>query len=287
MQKINWYPGHMLKAKKEITTQLKHTDLIIEIVDSRVPLSSRNEMLADITKGKDRLIIFSKRDFVNEQELKSFAEKHYSGFDYIFADLSNTAGVEKVEAKIEKAAFKIVEKYAKKGISKTIHCMIIGMPNVGKSTFINFLSKKKKTITGNRPGVTKQQQHIKVNDFLDVIDTPGVLVPKIESNEIGYRLVLCSLIKDEVVQSQSVAVYLLKVLRQYYPKNLEKRYNLTDAANMDINDMYDEIGANIGALLRNREVDYDRVTNTVINDFRKQKLGYIILDGKKLDEEIL
>lgn len=287
MQKINWYPGHMLKAKKEISAQLKNTDLIIEIIDSRVPLSSHNEMLADITKNKERLLVFSKKDFINEQELKKIIEVNYKGYDYIIADLSNTAGVKKVEAKIEKAAFKIVEKYAKKGISKTIHCMIIGMPNVGKSTFINFLCKKKKTITGNKPGVTKQQQHIKVNDFLDVIDTPGVLVPKIESNEIGYRLVLCSLIKDEVVQSQSVAVYLLKVLREYYPQSLERRYNLVDAKNMDINDMYEEIGVNIGALLKNREVDYDRVTNTVINDFRKQKLGHIILDGKKLEEEIL
>lgn len=281
-KQIQWYPGHMFKAKKEIIAQLKTIDLVIEIIDARVPLSSHNEMLEEITKSKPKLIVFSKADMVNEAELKKYRE-HYEQLGYvtISANLKNTQGNTKVKKKIDEVAAEIVEKFQKKGINKVIRILIMGMPNVGKSTFINFMLNKKKTQIGNRPGVTKQQQWVRLDKNIELLDTPGILVPKIENEASGYNLVLCSLIKDEVVPKDDVAVYMIKYLADYNPEALKLRYGVevNDPSDIDFEEVYEKIAKNIGALIRGGEADYERVTNTIINDFRNQKFGKLILDG--------
>ncbi len=282
-KQIQWYPGHMFKAKKEIIAQLKTIDLVVEIIDARVPISSHNEMLEDITKSKPKLIVFSKTDLVNPAELKKYKE-HYEGLGYatIEANLKNTQGNTKVKKKIEEVSAHITEKFQKKGINKVIRVLVMGMPNVGKSTFINFMLNSKKTKIGNRPGVTRQQQWVRLDKNTELLDTPGILVPKINSEASGYNLVLCSLIKDEVVPKDDVAVYMINYLAQNNPSALKERYGLVinDLDDVDYEEVYDKIARRVGALLRGNEADYDRVTNVIINDFRNQKFGNLILDGK-------
>lgn len=285
-KQIQWYPGHMFKAKKEIIANLKTIDLVVEIIDSRVPLASHNEMLDDITKYKPKLLVFSKADLVNSQELREYRkmyEKH--GYDTIEANLKNTQGNTKVKKKIQEVSAHITEKYEKKGINKVIRVLVMGMPNVGKSTFINFMLNSKKTKIGNRPGVTKQQQWVRLDKNIELLDTPGILVPKIDDVKSGYNLVLCSLIKDEVVPKDDVAVYMIRKLAKDYPNALKNRYNLVldvdDEWDIDFEEVYEHIARKIGALLRGNEADYDRVTNTIINDFRMQKFGNLILDEKR------
>ena len=275
---VQWYPGHMFKAKKEVQKQLKNIDLIIEVIDSRVPISSHNEMLDEITKNKKKLIVFTKKDLVNQKELKKF-EKRYHEQNYETILVANTdikdrkLTIKKIKTIMEEE----IKKNEQKGIIKNIKVMVIGMPNVGKSSFINFLINNKKTVVGNKPAVTKTQQWVNCDKNIDLLDTPGILIPKIEELNRGYRLVLSNLIKDEVVELEYVAIYLLELLYKYYQKNLFERYKLKNIDNFDVELMYNEIGKNIGAY-KNNDCDYTRVTNTLINDFRKQKFGRIILD---------
>ncbi len=275
---VQWYPGHMFKAKKEIQAQLKNIDLVVEIIDARVPRSSHNEMLEEITERKEKLIIFSKADMVEPNQLNKYI-KHYESLGYtcISANFKSSKHIDQVLKAINNKSSRIKEKFLKKGINKTIRVLVMGMPNVGKSTFINFLSKKKKTEVGNRPGVTKQQQWITVADDIELLDTPGILVPKIEDQQDGYKLVLCSLIKDEVVVMEDVAVYLIERLYFDFDGALQERYGV-NVAEYDVEEIYTQIAKKIGALMRGNEYDFDRVTLALINDFRNLKLGKLLLD---------
>ncbi len=275
---VQWYPGHMFKAKKEIISQLKNIDLVVEIIDARVPLSSHNEMLDELTKNKSKLLILSKSDMVDRNRLEKYI-KHYEnlGYSCIAANFKSSKQSDMVLKEIYKESAEIKEKFAKKGIRKTVRVLVMGMPNVGKSTFINFLSKKKKTEVGNRPGVTKQQQWISVASDVELLDTPGILVPKIENQEDGYKLVLCSLIKDEVVILEDVAVYLIERLFYDFKGSLQERYDV-NVSEFDIEEIYIQIAKKIGALQRGNEYDYERVTKALINDFRNLKLGNLLLD---------
>ncbi len=280
-KQIQWYPGHMFKAKKEIIAQLKTIDLVVEIIDARVPFSSHNEMLEDITKNKPKLIVFSKVDLVNPGDLKKYKDYYENlGYTTIEANLKNAQGNTKVKKKIQEVSSHITAKFQAKGINKVIRVLVMGMPNVGKSTFINFMSNSKKTKIGNRPGVTRQQQWVRLDKDIELLDTPGILVPKISNVGSGYNLVLCSLIKDEVVPKDDVAVYMINFLAHNRPSALEERYGLVieDLEWIDYEEVYETIARRIGALMRGNEADYERVTNVIINDFRNQKFGKLILD---------
>ncbi len=277
--RINWYPGHMFKAKKEIISQLKIIDLVIEVIDARVPISSHNEMLDELTQNKEKLLIFTKADLVNENYLKKFlAGYEQKGYNTISISTNNSVDRKKLFKKINDVAKVVIDKYAKKGINKTVRVLIMGMPNVGKSSAINFLVNKKKTTTGNKPGVTKQQQWIKLENNIELLDTPGILIPKIEDENRAYKLVCCSLIKEEVVELEHVCVWLVNYLINHHKQSLMARYRLRDADVEDIPTAFDAIAKSIGAVIKNDDYDYDRVSKTVINDFRKQKFGLIILD---------
>lgn len=277
--RINWYPGHMFKAKKEIISQLKIIDLVIEVIDARVPISSHNEMLDELTQNKEKLLIFTKADLVNENYLKTFlAGYEQKGYNTISISTNNSVDRKKLFKKINDVAKVVIDKYAKKGINKTVRVLIMGMPNVGKSSVINFLVNKKKTTTGNKPGVTKQQQWIKLENNIELLDTPGILIPKIEDENRAYKLVCCSLIKEEVVELEHVCVWLVNYLINHHKQSLMARYRLRDVDVEDIPTAFDAIAKSIGAVIKNDDYDYDRVSKTVINNFRKQKFGLIILD---------
>ncbi len=277
---IQWYPGHMFKAKKEIIEKLKIIDFVVEIIDARVPRSSHNLMLDSITENKAKLIVFSKIDYINVKSIEKFEKDyHNNGYNTIKVNLKKSQERQKVLNYIDQLTIPIKEKFAKKGINKTIRILIVGMPNVGKSTFINFLVNKKKTAIADRPGVTKQQIWIKLSRDIELLDTPGVLVPKIQDKIYGYNLVLCSIIKEQIVNREEVAIYLLEFLFERNFWVVKKRYNLDyNNAEFDVEDLYNKIGKNIGALLKKGEIDYDRVTNTILNDYRDKKLGNLVLD---------
>ncbi len=278
-RQVQWYPGHMFKAKKELIAQLKIIDVVIEVIDARVPISSHNEMLDKLTENKTKLLVFSKADYVNTHHLQTYVKTYEeAGYNCIVANINIQNDRERVLKKINEVGSEIKEKFALRGINKTIRFLVMGMPNVGKSTLINFLAMKKKLIVGNKPGVTKQQQWIGIGKEIELLDTPGILIPKIEDQEQGLRLVLCSLIKDEVVYLDDVAVYLLQYLYDNQKEALINRYNIKLEEEFDIESLYYQIGVSIGAKSRGNEIDETRVTNVLINDFRRQKFGKIILD---------
>lgn len=287
-KKINWYPGHMFKAKKEIQANLKAVDAIIEVVDARCPIVSHNKMLEDIVKNKPKLIIFSKYDLVEPNQLKAFL-KYYekAGYQTFAANITNNKNKDKIIKEIQKLCNPVILKNQKKNINKILRIMIIGMPNVGKSSLINTLAGKKKLIVGNRPGVTKQQQVVKISDNIELVDTPGVLIPKIDKLEDGFNLVLNSLIKDEIVELESISYYLLQYLIKNKKENLINRYPklidnpYLDKEEFDIitnEEIYTDIAKSIGAYSKHNGVDYLKVSIRLINDYRNQKFGKIILD---------
>ncbi len=284
-KKINWYPGHMFKAKKEIQQNLKSVDAIIEVIDSRVPLTSHNKMLEEIVKNKPKLLIFSKADLVNPKELDRFIKKYENlGYETLSLNIHENNN-KKIIKKIKQICQPLIEKNEAKGIYKNLRLMIIGMPNVGKSTLINSMAGKKKLVVGNRPGVTKAQQIIKVDDNIELVDTPGVLIPKIDKLEQGYNLVLNSLIKDEVVELQDIGFYLLKYLLNNKLDELINRYPKLKEVQIKGNELdlyttekiYEAIAKSIGVYKKN-EIDYEKVTTRIINDYRQQKFGKIILE---------
>ncbi|MFV0288863.1 MAG: ribosome biogenesis GTPase YlqF [Mycoplasmatales bacterium] len=288
-KKINWYPGHMFKAKKEIQEKLKTIDAVIEVIDARVPIVGHNKMLEELVKNKPKLLLFSKSDLVEEQDLSKYLS-YYANLGYqtlnINVHANNTAA--KVIKKIEVLCEPIKEKFQNKGINKTLRIMIIGMPNAGKSTLINALAGKKKLVVGNRPGVTKAQAIIKLSNDIELVDTPGILIPKIDTLQQGYTLVLNSLIKDEVVELEEVGFYLLKYLIKYKTQELLKRYpkleevaeleSMVEPDIMQTEQIYEQISKSIGAYAKQSGVDYNKVSVRLVNDYRQQKFGKIILD---------
>lgn len=290
-KKINWYPGHMFKAKKEVQASLKSIDMVIEIVDARCPISSHNEMLEEITNKKLKLIVFSKCDLVEAGQLTKYI-KHFENLGYktLAVNVHDNSTKKKIVKQVEQLNEDLLKKFNKKEMHKTLRIMIIGMPNVGKSSLINNLANKKKVEVANRPGVTKVQQVIKISENIEVVDTPGILIPKIHRLEQGYNLVLNSLIKDEVVEMEDIAFYLLKYLITYKRDEIFERYsNLKNVKSFDFEDIYNiekiymQIGKSCGLTSKNDEVDYEKISRRLVNDYRKQKFGKIILDKINYD----
>ncbi|RNF40619.1 ribosome biogenesis GTPase YlqF [Planococcus salinus] len=276
---IQWFPGHMAKARREVTEKLKLVDIIFELVDARLPLSSRNPMIDQVIQQKPRLIILNKMDMADEAETKKWI--HY------FEKQGNRAvAINSLEGKglqlVTKASKEILsEKWDRmiaKGIKpRAIRAMIVGIPNVGKSTLINRLSKKSLAKTGNMPGVTKAQQWIKVGKEIELLDTPGILWPKFEDPETGLKLAVTGAIKDSVIQMQELAVYALKFLESRYPDRLKERYGL-DEIDEDIVNSFDHIGKKRRCITAGGEIDYDMTAEVIVRDIRNQHFGRVTFD---------
>ncbi|HWO77936.1 MAG TPA: ribosome biogenesis GTPase YlqF [Bacillus sp. (in: firmicutes)] len=271
---IQWYPGHMAKAKRQILEKIKLVDIVIEIVDARIPLSSRNPMVNEIAHQKRRLILLNKSDLadsaVTKEWIEYFEEKDIS---VLAINAHKSADVKKV---IQQAKHLMKDKHEalrEKGVTpRAIRALIIGIPNVGKSSFINQLAGKNIAKTGNTPGVTKAQSWIKSGKDFELLDTPGILWPKFEDQLVGYRLAVTGAIKDTILPLQDIAAYALKYLGEHYPDRLKERYKLP-AISEDMAELFDQIGRKRGCIVSGGDVDWDRVAEIVLQEIRNGKLG--------------
>ena len=289
---INWYPGHMAKTKKQIIEDLKLIDVVVEILDARIPISSRNPDIEQITRKKDKLIVLNKCDLADEKQNNNWVAKFKKdGIEAVLVNSNNGDGINTAIKKIEEIYKSRQEKYANKGrIGKSIRVMIVGIPNVGKSSFINRLTKKNSATVGNKPGVTRQKQWIRINQSIELMDTPGVLWPKFESEEVALNLAYTGTIKDDVLQTIEVGFSLLKKLIIDYPDNLVERYKLEKQEieailgqteleeNEKILEIMHIIGRKRGAIISGGNVDEEKTAKIILEDFRNGKLGRITLE---------
>ena len=277
---IQWYPGHMAKAKREVTEQLKKVDVVFELVDARIPYSSRNPMIDDVIKQKPRVVILNKKDMSNLNEMQKW--EHFftdKGFYPVAVDAKHGKNLKGVEYAAIEATKEKFEKEKAKGLKpRAIRAMIVGIPNVGKSTLINKLAKKNIAQTGNKPGVTKQQQWIKVGKALQLLDTPGILWPKFEDETVGKKLSLTGAIKDSIVHLDEVAIYGLHFLIKHDIEGLKNHYNIDVETDAEILEWFDAIGRRRGLLHKGNEVDYEAVIELIINDVRNAKIGTYCFD---------
>ncbi|MDU6064668.1 MAG: ribosome biogenesis GTPase YlqF [Anaerococcus sp.] len=274
---INWYPGHMKKTKEEIINSLKLVDIVLEVIDARIPKSSRNPLISEITEKKDRIIIMNKTDLSdpveNEKWIKKFASDGVKAIKMNSKEKINTKEIYRIAKEILSEKFK---KNEEKNIeNENIRMMVVGIPNSGKSTFINNIAKRKGARVGNRPGVTQQKQWIKTNENILLLDTPGVLWPKLEGDS-GLHLSFTNAIKDEILNIEELCLKFIEFMKESYPKNLEERYKID--ADKTALEIYEEIGIKRGAIIRKGEVDYTRCANLIFNDFRSGKLGRITIE---------
>lgn len=279
MTTIQWFPGHMAKARREVTEKLKQIDVVFELVDARVPLSSRNPMIDELVAHKPKVILLNKADLADQRMTVEWSKYFENkGFKVLSINSQTGKGTEKIPAVAKELAVDLLEKWKAKGMNpRAIRAIILGIPNVGKSTLINRLAKKKRAITGDRPGVTKKQQWIKVGKDLELLDTPGILWPKFEDQKIGFRLAATGAIKDEILDFQDVAVFLLKFLKEEYPEQLMERYKLTEI-NEDTIELFDAIGTKRGLLMSGGYIDYDKTAELILREFRSCKIGNITLE---------
>jgi ribosome biogenesis GTPase A len=279
---IQWYPGHMAKAKREMIEKIKWIDVVIELVDARIPLSSRNPLVDDISGGKPRLVILNKSDLADPDATAAWqAYWKAKGVDSLPVNSQTGEGAERITAAVRRLTAKRREKEEKRGMKpRADRALIVGIPNVGKSTLINRLAGRRIAKIGDRPGITKAQQWIKVGKTMELLDTPGILWPKFDDETVGLRLAATGAIKDEILDQQEVAVFLLRYLLRNAPEALAERYGLTDldAALDDIVRLFDAIGRKRGAVMAGGDVDYDKTAEIIVRDFRGQKFGRLTLE---------
>lgn len=275
---VQWYPGHMTKAKRQMQEDLKLIDLIIELVDARVPLSSRNPDIDQLGQNKSRLILLNKADLADERQNEAWKEYFQSkGFHVVKVDSRNGAGMKTIQNVIQKACKEKIERDRRRGIkNRPIRAMVAGIPNVGKSTFINTFAGKACAKTGNRPGVTKGKQWIRLNKNVELLDTPGILWPKFEDQEVGIRLAFVGSIKDDILNMEELALKLIDYLKERYTGLLEKRYGISEAGNAV--EILGDIAKARGCLKKGEELDYTKASGLLFDDFRGGKIGRITLE---------
>ncbi len=285
MATIQWFPGHMAKTKRLIQEQLKLVDVVIELVDARLPISSRNPLLDQLVGGKKpRVIILNKEDLADPQRTAYWVNYFNQQSDCRAFPFNATINKKQLISQLKAALMDLTaekrERMAKKGIRKqTIRCMIVGIPNVGKSTFINIIAGKKAAQTGDKPGVTRGTQWIRLDADLELLDTPGILWPKFEDEMVGFRLALSGAVSDEVFDQDEVVLKLIAFLKERYPKQLQERFKLEEELlTAEPIEILEQIGKNRGCLLKGGRIDYTKVSRGIMIDFRQAKIGRITLE---------
>lgn len=275
---FQWYPGHMTKAKRQMQEDMKLIDLVIELVDARIPLSSRNPDIDELGKQKARLILMNKSDLASAKQTKKWSEYFKNkGYFVVGLDARAKAGMKTISAVIMDACKEKIERDRKRGIkNRPVRAMVVGIPNVGKSTFINTYAGKACAKTGNKPGVTKGKQWIKLNKNVELLDTPGILWPKFEDQCVGLHLALVGSIKDEILNIDELAVELIQILKENYPGLLEERYEIDEA--QEVPAVLEQIAKNRKCLKKGNELDYSKAAALVLDEFRSGRLGKITLE---------
>ena len=275
IEHINWYPGHMKKTRELIAENLKMVDIVIEVIDARIPVSSRNPIIDELVKNKRRLIILNKSDLSDPKANEAWAETFEKQGNLVLTMNCMTGiGVGQLYKLLSRLQDEKNEGQLRK---KSLRMMIVGVPNVGKSSLINRMTGKKSAKTGDRPGVTKGKQWLGLENGMQLLDTPGILWPKFEDPQVGLNLAFCGSIKDEILDTASLALELIKVLQRDYPQLLRERYKL-DELDEDALVNMEAIAAKRGFILSGKRVDYERCARTVLDEFRGGKIGNITLE---------
>lgn len=281
--KINWYPGHMAKTRRLLQDQIKRIDLIIEICDARLPYSSRNPDLERMISGKQRLLFMNKADLadpnLSQEWLRYFRTR---GTEAHLTDAVRMRGKETVGL-IDRATREIVDKALEKGVRKTVRAMVVGIPNAGKSTLINRLCGKAITRIGDRPGVTRSNQWVKVSPYLELMDTPGLLWPNLNDQTAARRLCYIGCVKDDVVDLYDLTIHLLEELCEKIPERIQERFRIEDTS-LKGTELLDAVCNGRGWLLKGAQSDYDRCCSIVLDEFRGGKLGRITLENPPADQ---
>ena len=275
IENINWYPGHMKKTRELIQENLKMVDLVIEVIDARIPVSSRNPIIDDLVKSKQRIIVLNKSDLSDEAANREWADEfRKDGSIVLQMNCMSGQGVNQ----LFKTLSRLQDEKNKDQIrKKPLRMMIVGVPNVGKSSLINRMTGKKSAKTGDRPGVTKGKQWLALENGMQLLDTPGILWPKFEDPEVGLNLAFCGSIKDEILDMATLALELIKVLAADYPKLLMERYKLDGISEDGLENM-EAIALKRGFILPGKRIDYERCAKTVLDEFRGGKIGRITLE---------
>ncbi|MCF2554351.1 ribosome biogenesis GTPase YlqF [Faecalicatena contorta] len=275
---FQWYPGHMTKAKRMMQENMKLIDLVIELTDARIPLSSRNPDIDELGKNKARLVLLNKADLAeekwNDAWIAYFKEKGYSA---VKVNSRKGGGIKSIQSVIQEACKEKIERDRKRGIlNRPVRAMVVGIPNVGKSTFINTLAGKACAKTGNKPGVTKGKQWIRLNKQVELLDTPGILWPKFEDQQVGLKLALIGSIKDEILNTEELGVELIRFMNQNYPGVLEEKYDISSQD--DVYAMLHAIAESRHCLVRGNELDTEKAALLLLDDFRSGRLGRLTLE---------
>ena len=288
---INWFPGHMAKTRREIEQDIKLVDIVVEILDARIPISSQNPEIAKITKGKKKMIILNKTDLADERENKNW-ERYFQNknIPVCLVDSNSGKGIEQTIKQIENVMKEQMDVLAQKGrTGRKIRVMIVGIPNVGKSSYINRIAKKVTAGVGNKPGVTRQKQWIRINDKVELLDTPGVLWPKFESQEVALNLAFTGTIKEEILEKTEIAYQLVKFLLDNYRENLCEKYKLDNAyvkdvlnrdlpENENIYEIMLEIGRKRGCIVSGGNIDDEKTSKIILDEFKNGKIGKITIE---------
>lgn len=275
---FQWYPGHMTKAKRMMQENIKLIDLIIELLDARVPLSSRNPDIDELGKNKARLILLNKADLAEDKQNDAWMEYFKKkGFAVVKVNSKKGGGIKSIQGVIQEACKEKIERDRKRGIlNRPVRAMVVGIPNVGKSTFINSLAGKACAKTGNKPGVTKGKQWIRLNKNVELLDTPGILWPKFEDQTVGLYLAFIGSIKDEILNTEELAAELIRLLEPYYPGILQEKYGIEETE--DPYKCLAQIAESRHCLLRGNELDTEKAAILLMDDFRNGRLGRLTLE---------
>ena len=277
---INWYPGHMKKTRELIQENLKAVDAVIEIVDSRIPVSSRNPIIDELVSGKPRIIVLGKADLADPDETARWQEKLSAGEGIRRVMALNLQSGENIKRLLKALEAEQQRRNEERSVKRPLRIMIVGVPNVGKSSLINRLTGKRSAQTGDKPGVTKGKQWLTLSNGMQLLDTPGILWPKFEDPEVGLDLAFCGSIKDDILGVQDLGFELIRVLGERYPDQLMERYKLDEISEDPLENM-DNIARKRGFIMSGHRIDYERTGRTVLDEFRGGKIGRITLESVK------